>query len=87
MLQHRMRCMLAAGRHVVLAGDLNIALQPEDHCDYLDAAPPEQRAFTRRRPDRVLLRSMTKSGGGPLHDLLRHFHPSRRYAYTVWPTK
>ena len=36
-LEHRMVSCLAAGRSVVLAGDLNIAPFPIDHCDYANA--------------------------------------------------
>ena len=36
-LQHRMESCLAAGRSVVLAGDLNVAPFAIDHCDYANA--------------------------------------------------
>eukprot|EP00877_Chromochloris_zofingiensis_P008115 jgi/Chrzof1/3557/Cz13g00090.t1 len=36
-LDIRVRHLLACGRHVIVVGDLNIAPQPIDHCDYWSA--------------------------------------------------
>ena len=51
-LQRRIEGMRAAGRAVVLAGDLNIAYAVIDHCDYCDAPDRVQAAFLKDRPDR-----------------------------------
>ena len=59
-LQHRVESCQAAGRNVVVTGDLNIAPYPIDHCDFVRAPqrcrrrPPAARPLT---PDAAALES------------------------------
>ncbi len=51
-LQRRIEALRAAGRAVVLVGDLNITAGVMDHCDFCEASPHVQAAFLTNRPDR-----------------------------------
>lgn len=64
--------MLHAGRPAVVAGDLNIAPYPIDHCDFVKAPAYIQEGMLTNRPDRAWFRRMLQEGGGPLVDLYRH---------------
>lgn len=70
-LKHRMEVMLQAGRSVVLAGDLNIAPYPIDHCDLVRASRKEQESMLKGRPDRAWFRNALQSAEGPFIDLFR----------------
>lgn len=70
-LEHRVKAVLAAGRPVIIAGDLNIAPYPIDHCDYFRATATIQGTMLEGRPDRAWFRSMLQASGGPLVDLFR----------------
>ena len=70
-LKHRMEAMLQAGRNVVLAGDLNIAPYPIDHCDLVRASRKEQEGMLKGRPDRAWFRNALQSAEGPFVDLFR----------------
>ena len=70
-LQCRMEACLAAGRSVILVGDLNICPQPIDSCD-----PGDVSKF-RDRADKKWFSSIMKHSGGYFTDLFRHFHPNR----------
>ena len=67
-----MEACLAAGRAVVLLGDLNICPNPIDSCE-----PGDLDAF-RSRADKQWLRSVMQDHGGYFVDLFRHFHPDRQ---------
>lgn len=56
---------------MLVVGDLNIAVAPEDHCDYADARPSVQSSFLDGRPDRTHLQALLAAAGGPLSDLYR----------------
>ncbi|KAK9901314.1 hypothetical protein WJX75_005948 [Coccomyxa subellipsoidea] len=79
-LLHRIQALRAAGRCIVLLGDLNISLAPIDSCD-----PGPIDAFVSRSDRRLLTRLLT-ANGGPFLDVFRKFHPDRREAYTCWST-
>ena len=70
-LQLRMEACLAAGRAVILLGDLNICPQPIDSCD------PGDLANFRDRADKKWLSSIMKHSDGCFVDLFRHFNPDR----------
>lgn len=71
-LQHRIEGMLHAGRPAVVAGDLNIAPYPIDHCDFVKAPAYIQAGMLTNRPDRAWFRRMLQEEGGPMVDLFRH---------------
>ncbi len=66
-----MEALRAAGRAVVLLGDLNISPAPIDSCD-----PGPAEDFAGRADRRMLTRLLTSSGG-PFLDVFRRFHPDR----------
>ncbi|KAL0047212.1 hypothetical protein WJX82_009612 [Trebouxia sp. C0006] len=79
-LQCRMEACLAAGRAVILVGDLNICPQPIDSCD-----PGDVSKF-RDRADKKWLSGVMKHNGGYFVDLFRHFYPARQEVYSCWST-
>ena len=77
--------MLEAGRPVVVAGDLNIAPYPIDHCDFLRAPAHIQATMLTDRPDRAWFRRMLHQEGGPLVDLFRYAaHINSKAKTCVW---
>ena len=66
-----MEACLAAGRAVILVGDLNICPQPIDSCDPGDVGRFGDRA------DKKWLSAVMKHNGGYFVDLFRHFYPTR----------
>mmetsp|Transcript_18664 Transcript_18664/g.75028 ORF Transcript_18664/g.75028 Transcript_18664/m.75028 type:complete len:358 (-) Transcript_18664:2610-3683(-) len=84
-LQRRIEAMRAAGRKVVLVGDLNISYLKIDHC----APEKEVRDVTGwyTHPARHWLRSMLRVGGGHLEDAFRVLHPTELHAFTCWSQK
>ncbi|DBB00825.1 hypothetical protein WJX77_012431 [Trebouxia sp. C0004] len=79
-LQCRVEACLAAGRAVILVGDLNICPQPSDSCD-----PGDVSKF-RDRADKKWLSAVMKHNGGYFVDLFRHFYPARQEVYSCWST-
>ena len=67
----RIATLRAAGRAVILLGDLNISLAPIDSCD-----PGPLDEFV-ARPDRVMVTRLLSCNGGPFLDVFRRFHPTR----------
>ena len=78
-LKHRMEVALQAGRNVVLAGDLNIAPYPIDHCDLVRASRAQQEAMLTGRPDRAWFRNALQTAEGPFVDLFRCALVSTRF--------
>ena len=70
-VQIRAAGFTAAGRHVIILGDLNISPQLLDHCD------PDVKNFYAARLDRQWLRDLTDPGSGDFADGFRLHHPSR----------
>ena len=85
-LKHRMEAMLQAGRSVVLAGDLNIAPYPIDHCDYVRASRAQQESMLLGRPDRAWFRNALQSAEGPFIDLFRFVWLSLPYPLAAAPS-
>lgn len=82
-LEARIMHLLAAGRHVVVAGDLNTLVDPRDHCEGDRLA--EDRAAFDAHPARAWLARLV-APDGPLIDSTRAAHPHRRGMYTCWNT-
>ena len=70
-VQIRAEAFIAAGRQVIITGDLNISPQLVDHCS------PDLKNFLSNRPDRCWLQSLTKPGCGAFVDGFSMFHPDR----------
>eukprot|EP00898_Chlorokybus_atmophyticus_P006129 jgi/Chlat1/6517/Chrsp45S05995 len=75
-LQKRCEALLAAGRNVMVVGDLNVAPRPIDHCD---PGPDHELG-----PSRRWLNALLTPPAGPFTDVFRQFHPNREGAYTCW---
>jgi len=88
-VQARCEALRRAGRHVVIAGDVNCIHREIDTCDMprmLKMAGVTQEEFL-QRPDRKWLHAMLVDGGGPMVDLFRNFYPDQPRAYTCWDTR
>ena len=70
-VQIRAEAFLAAGKQVVVTGDLNICPHPLDHCD------PDAKHFYSARPDRRWLMDVLAAGDGLFVDGFRLHHPHR----------
>lgn len=85
-LDERARNLIAAGREVIIVGDINIARQPIDHCDYTDLAEgSEDRQVFFLNTARAWLNRFTQPQG-PFHDVQREAFASRKGMYTCWST-
>ncbi|KAI9464803.1 DNase I-like protein [Russula earlei] len=83
MLQERVRVLTAAGREVVVVGDLNVCAAPIDHCD---GHLPSNASTFWEHAARAWIRDWL-APRGPLIDVLRKFWPERKGMYTCWNTK
>ncbi|KAI0286050.1 Endonuclease/exonuclease/phosphatase [Russula aff. rugulosa BPL654] len=83
MLQERVRGLFAAGREVVVVGDLNVCAAPIDHCD---GHLPSNASTFWEYPARIWMRDWL-APKGPLIDVLRRFWPDRKGMFTCWNTK
>ncbi|KAG0235737.1 Class II abasic (AP) endonuclease [Actinomortierella wolfii] len=85
-LEERVHALIAEGREVIIVGDMNVVPSELDHCD------PEKwkkdtgiSDFTDTEPRRWFNRFLS-TGGGPMVDLYRVFHPDEKGAFTCWNT-
>jgi len=78
MLQERVRGLIAAGREVIVVGDLNVCAAPIDHCD---GHLPSNASTFWEHPARAWMRDWL-APCGPLIDVLRKFWPDRKGMYT-----
>ncbi|KAF8493159.1 hypothetical protein F5888DRAFT_1891406 [Russula emetica] len=75
--------LIAAGREVVVIGDLNMCAAPIDHCD--EHLPSNASTFWEHTA-RAWIRDWLEPRG-PLIDVLRRFWPDRKGMSTCWNTK
>lgn len=93
-LNERARKLLAQGREVIIVGDINIARQPIDHCDYSqshsDRTSEEDKELERVKfYEESVARTWFNTflqPRGPFHDVHREFFPHRVGMYTCWST-
>lgn len=64
---------------MIVAGDLNIAPYPIDHCDFVKSPAYIKDSMLQDRPDRSWFRRMLHHEGGPLVDLFRFSAASIRF--------
>ncbi|PWN31148.1 DNase I-like protein [Jaminaea rosea] len=88
-VNERARALLAAGRNVIIVGDINIARQPIDHCDYQGLggdgpADGDEEFYSGSQARSWLDRFIHPKG--PFHDVQREAHPQRKGMYTCWST-
>ena len=81
-IETQVRALLAAGREVVVIGDLNIVPEP---IDTHDAASLERAETSCVLPcERDWLHSLLHGERACLHDAFRVLHPDARHNYTFW---
>ncbi|XP_055473871.1 DNA-(apurinic or apyrimidinic site) endonuclease 2 [Psammomys obesus] len=85
LLQIRAEALLAAGSHVIILGDLNIAHRRIDHCDAGSLECFEEDPG-RKWMDGLLSDPGTEAGShiGLFMDSYRCFHPKQERAFTCW---
>lgn len=91
-LSRRVKGLLAAGRHVVILGDLNVshrAIDVADPASRADSAAAFKTHATRMWMDRLLTGATVGADarGEYFVDAFRHFHPARTGAFTCWEEK
>ena len=80
-LGERLRSLLALGKSIVIAGDINICRSPIDTADPTSAARRTESGLFEDTKPRTWLRQLLQPEG-PLVDTGRHFHPEREGMYT-----
>ena len=80
-LEERIRNLLAIGKSIIVAGDLNICRAPIDTADPIGAARRTESGVFEDTFSRRWLMSMLRPDG-PLIDTGRHLHPERKGMYT-----
>ena len=79
MLQARVQRLIDEGREVIVLGDINVVADLIDHAE--GTLESKKQGFL-DRPHRKWFRHWLASGGGPMHDIVREFWPSRHGMYT-----
>ena len=82
-LEMRIRALIAAGREVILVGDINVVATELDHCDPSHSGGPD--GYMDTLPRKWFQRLI--GPGGPLTDVTRRFHPDRTGMFTCWETR
>ena len=82
-LQERVKLLMAAGRDVIVAGDLNIMRAPIDSGEGGIRTSAEQHY---EHPARVIFNDWI-APRGPMIDVVRESHPDREDMFTCWNTK
>jgi AP endonuclease 2 len=99
-LDVRVRNLIAAGKQVILTGDLNVIRSQLDTCNLLEAlrkedmtledwlAMPSRRLFNQLIFEGDVVGERDEGRDGPvMWDICRCFHPDREGMYTCWDTK
>ncbi|KAI9009505.1 Endonuclease/exonuclease/phosphatase [Gaertneriomyces semiglobifer] len=84
-LQMRVEALVAAGREVVVVGDINVCHQEIDHCDPKKSIRERQLTSFGDTPCRQWLHQFLVPEG-PMVDVFRHLHPTAQKAFTCWNT-
>jgi AP endonuclease-2 len=85
-IEHRIRSLLAAGRHVILLGDINTTHTELDHADPKKSMKESGIENYIDVPSRKWIHNLL-TPNGPMVDTFRQFHPTRMGAFTCWNTK
>ena len=81
MLEERVRNLIACGKSVIVAGDINVCRSPIDTADPIGAARRTESGVFEDTPSRKWLKRLLYPKG-PLVDTGRQFHPDREGMYT-----
>ncbi|KAI9028616.1 DNase I-like protein [Hyaloraphidium curvatum] len=85
-IEARVRALLAAGRHVVVVGDVNTTHEEIDHADPKKSMKELGIESYGETPSRRWIHALLHPRG-PMVDVFRRFHPDRTGAFTCWNTK
>lgn len=80
-LEERVRNLIACGKSVIVAGDINICREPMDTADPIGAARRTESGVFEDTPSRQWFKQLLYPKG-PLVDTGRHFHQDREGMYT-----
>ncbi|KAJ0299934.1 hypothetical protein COL516b_008671 [Colletotrichum fioriniae] len=99
-LDARVRNLVAAGKQVILTGDLNVIREEMDTCNLRETLRKEGMTVEEwmQGPSRRFINQLVVGGqvvgerdegkeSPVLHDLTRIFHPTRQSMFTCWDTK
>ncbi|KAK1671914.1 DNA lyase [Colletotrichum godetiae] len=99
-LDARVRNLVAAGKQVILTGDLNVIREEMDTCNLRETLRKEGMTVEEwmEGPSRRFINQLVVGGQVTgerdegketpvLHDLTRFFHPTRQSMFTCWDTK
>ncbi|KAJ3154301.1 Class II abasic (AP) endonuclease [Geranomyces variabilis] len=84
-MRMRIDALLAAGRNVILLGDINACYDARDHCDPKKSMRENGIDEFWGTPTRAWLRDLVHPRG-PMYDSFRAFHPETERAFTCWNT-
>ncbi|KAI8338893.1 Endonuclease/exonuclease/phosphatase [Chlamydoabsidia padenii] len=85
-VRQRINQLLADGRQVILAGDINAVHEEIDHCDPKQSIKEHGLTHFKDMPHRLWIDQLI-APKGPLLDTCRHSHPDRKGMFTCWNTK
>jgi len=85
-IEHRIRSLLASGRHVILLGDINTTHTELDHVDFKWFMKDSGIENYIDVPSRQWIHNLL-TPNGPMVDTFRQFYPTRAGAFTCWNTK
>uniref|UniRef100_A0A914UXE1 DNA-(apurinic or apyrimidinic site) endonuclease n=1 Tax=Plectus sambesii TaxID=2011161 RepID=A0A914UXE1_9BILA len=87
LLESRALALLAAGKRVIIVGDVNVAREKMDHCDHATIVDFES------APHRLWFKNLLFDANASVYsqrrfvDVFRVFHPDAQAAYTCWNSK
>lgn len=81
----RVDALIAAGRHVIVLGDLNVCHKEIDHCDYVRSNKERGISDFHNVPIRQWFDNWV-SPNGKLVDMFRKQNPGKEGCYTCWNT-
>ncbi|PWZ01391.1 DNase I-like protein [Testicularia cyperi] len=84
-LAERADRLIAAGRQVMIVGDMNIIRDPIDHCDPEQSIKEHGWSHFHQHPARSWFTTFL-APKGKFHDVGRMYHPQRRKMFTCWNT-
>lgn len=84
-LAERAHKLIAAGREVMIVGDMNIIRDPIDHCDPEQSMKEHGWTHFHQHPARSWFTSFL-APQGKFHDVGREYHPERKKMFTCWNT-
>lgn len=85
-LEERVRQLIDQGREVMVVGDMNAVVHPQDHCEGAQLVGEQEQAEFMQHPARQWIRALLAKDTGLLIDITRARQPHRKKMYTCWNT-